>query len=124
MRSHVGLPGHAMFTHAFSRRVAGHAMFTHAFSRRVAGHAMFTHAFSRRVAGHAMFTHAFTGRIDGCASLLDAVNSYYSEQCTNSSGVLDTRCHDEMVWILHHDEMVSILPCFSDDEYLSGGSYL
>lgn len=32
-----------------------------------------------------------SGSIDGCASLLDAVSSYFSRSCTNSSGVLDRR---------------------------------
>lgn len=32
-----------------------------------------------------------SGRVDGCASLLDAVSSYYSKHCTNSSGVLERR---------------------------------
>lgn len=36
-------------------------------------------------------TFKISGRTDGCASLLDAVSSYYSQDCTNVSGVLERR---------------------------------
>ena len=32
-----------------------------------------------------------SGRTDGCASLLDPVSSYYSQDCTNLTGVLERR---------------------------------
>ena len=32
-----------------------------------------------------------SGRTDGCASLLDPVSSYYSTDCTNTSGILERR---------------------------------
>ena len=74
-----------------------------------------------------------SGKTDGCASLLSAVSSYYSNDCTNTSGVLERRAVPSVslevilgTWLRGRDVSVAKVDAQGLDVGVvrSGGRYL
>jgi hypothetical protein len=66
---------------------------------------------------NSMAEFKISGRTDGCASLLDPVASYYSTDCTNTSGILERRYgrHSRSLTPMHVATPSHRYPCALDE---------